>query len=443
MIEALAGTGAAAELGPVLTQALVDALIESRAAQVVSSGAGQSGDLHVQGTLHASGDRVRARLRVLGAKGAPVWAGHVDGAISSSLDLEDAVVAAVVDAVRARMSRDPGPHDPALREAYEKAYAAFSAFALPRVREAIAILEDIEAKQPGDPRVRTLLARALLGAWGQLGARDRAMVARAEELALRALEAEPTLATAHHAIALIRANDGELGAAVRAESECLRHDPRNADAHASLGMWMCEALHVNEGRRRLELSLRFEPGNTSAALFMLHVLGVTGERERARALLADTIARHGPLAVVVLMTRLAVWWEDRELATRAAELIEAAKAGATWDNAALTMRSIASGVPEPRAPVIMKELTAKDVAPRRRTMMHEMAADYFASMGDRELALEHIVATARVHSTSLLWMDASPPLAAVRGDPRFAEARAVIAARCANLWGAVGSWPNA
>ena len=206
---------------------------------------------------------------------------------------------------------------------------------------------------------------------------------------------------------------------------------------------MCEALHVNEGRRRLKLSLRFEPGNTSASFFMLHVLGVTGERERARALLADTVARHGPLAAVVLMTRLAVWWSDPELATRAAELIEAAKAGATWDYAALTMRSIVSGVPEPRAPAIMKELTAKDVAPRRRTMMHEMAADYFASMGDRELALEHIVATARVHSTSLLWMDASPPLAAVRADPRFAEARAVIAARCADLWGAVGSWPNA
>ena len=442
VVEPIAGAGATAELGAVLTNAIVDALVETRAAQVVTSAADRNGDLVVQGSLHASGERVRARLRVLGQKGAPLWAGHVDGTLAGSLDLEDGVVAAVIDAVRARMSRDPGPADPALREPYERAYAEYNGFALPLVRTAIAILEDIEAKKPGDARVRALLARAILSAYGQLGGRDRAMAARAEELALRALEVEPTLATAHHVIAQIRLNDGELGAAVRAEAECLRHDPRNADAHASLGHWMCEALHVREGRRRLELALRFEPGNTSAAFFQLGVLGLLDERDRARALLADIGSRHGVLSAVVLRVRLASWWNDRELAASTADLIEQAKAGATWDHAALIMRSVVSGAPEPRAPEIMAMLTAKDVAPRRRTAMHEIGADYFAQTGEVERAIEHVVAAAHLPSTNLLWLDASPPLASVRSDPRFAEARAVVAARCADLWGAVGGWPD-
>ncbi|HEY1959136.1 MAG TPA: protein kinase [Polyangiaceae bacterium] len=441
VVESIEASGDVASLAETLTRAVVDALVESHAAHVVGS-AGSSGDLRVEGTLHASGERVRARLRVVGAKGQALWAGHVDGTTADSLALEDGVVAAVVDAVRTRMSRDPGPQDASLREAYEKARSEMQGFALPRVRTAIGILEELEAKKPGDPRVRALLARGLLFAWAQLGARDRATVARAEELALRALEVEPSLAMAHHVIAAVRSNDGELMAAVRAETECLRHDPRNADAHAQLGLLMCEALHVNEGRRRLELAARLEPENTTAAFFELNVLGLVGERDRARARLAETVSRQGPLSSVVVMTRLAVWWNDREMAASAAELIERAQAGASWDHAARIMRSLLAQRVDPEAVTIFGTLTTKDVAPRRRTMMHELAADYFAAMGEKELAIEHVVASARTPSTSLLWLDASPSLASVRSDPRVAEARAVIAARCADLWGAVGTWPN-
>jgi hypothetical protein len=74
--------------------------------------------------------------------------------------------------------------------------------------------------------------------------------------------------------------------------------------------------------------------------------------------------------------------------------------------------------------------------------MHEIAADYFALMGDAEQALDHIVAASRLPFTDLLWLDGCPPLALVRGDPRFAEARAMTAARCAELLGRVGEWPN-
>src|SRR6185312_4388024 len=170
--------------------------------------------------------------------------------------------------------------------------------------------------------------------------------------------------------------------------------------------------------------------------------GLVGERERARALMNDVVARNGPLAAVVLMTRVAVWWDDRELAAHAADLIEQAKAGASWDYAALAMRSIATRTMDPRIVPIMNDLTSHQVAARRRVSMHEMAADFFASLGQREEAMAHVTALARGPSTSLLWLDASPPLASVRGDPRFSEARAIVAARCADLWGAVGSWPS-
>jgi serine/threonine-protein kinase len=137
-----------------------------------------------------------------------------------------------------------------------------------------------------------------------------------------------------------------------------------------------------------------------------------------------------------------VWWNDRELATRTAEAIEGAKAGAAWDPAAVIMRSLVAGKLDPRADEIAANLTDKSVAPRRRAFMHEVCADYYALLGEGEKSLVHIGELAKLPSTNVLWMDACPALASVRPDPRFAEARAMIAARAAQLWGALGTWPS-
>jgi serine/threonine-protein kinase len=427
-------------LAPLLTSAIVDGLTEARLAQLVSDSA--AADLVVQGTLHASGEHVRVRLRVLGRKGAPVWAGHVDGSTTRSLDLEDGVVTAVAEAVRARTSRDPGPADPTLREAYDRAKVELTRFSLPNTRAALAILEDIESRKPGDARVRTLLARAVLIAWGQMGARDRTALARAEELALRALQDEPALAGAHGVIGRVRLEDGELAASLRATEECLRHDPRNASVHEAIGYLMCEALYVNEGRRRIELAARLEPNNPMVMMSLIPVVGLVGDRDRARALLAEMAARCGELSTIVVMVRLSTWWDDHEMAGRAADLIDASISGAAWEPTARLLRSTVRGVLEPTAGAIFDALTSNDVAPRQRGMMHEIAADYYARMGEGELALSHVLSASHLPFTNLLWLDHSPPLDRVRADPRFAEARATTAARCADLWGAVGPWPD-
>jgi eukaryotic-like serine/threonine-protein kinase len=440
-IDPLESGAETAELARLLTSAVGDALTESRVVHGIVKTSAEA-DLVVQGTLRASGDRVRARLRVLARKGNVVWAEHVDGSLSDSLAFEDAVVGAVTDAVRARMSNDPGPSDPSLRPAYEEALAEFNGFALPRMRKAIAILEDVEARKPGDPRVRTLLARAMASAWAQLGGRDRAMLARIEELALRALQVDPTIASAHHVIGQIRLNAGELAAAVRATEEALRLDPRDASSHATLGTLLVESLYVNEGRHRLELAARLDPASSQIAFARAFQYALTGDPDKARALHADVVARGGPLAAIVSTMRFAVWFRDKDLALQAAETIEANASGASWDEATLLMRSFIRGEIEPRAAEILAKITGPAVAPRRRALMEEIATEYYAIMGDHERALEHLVALAKLPATNLLWLDACEPIAPLRGDPRFAEARATIAARCAALWGSVGSWPH-
>jgi len=83
-IEALVSGGPeTADLAPMLTSAIADALAESRVVPSIAKDGSQA-DLLVQGTVRASGDRVRARLRVTGRKGNVLWAGHIDGSVAAS-----------------------------------------------------------------------------------------------------------------------------------------------------------------------------------------------------------------------------------------------------------------------------------------------------------------------------------------------------------------------
>jgi hypothetical protein len=199
---------------------------------------------------------------------------------------------------------------------------------------------------------------------------------------------------------------------------------------------------VNEGLRRLDLSVRLNPDNPGVVFARAHVLALVGQKEKARSAIDDLIARAGILAAVVILSRFVVWWQDKELAARTADAIENAKSGAAWDDAAVIMRNLIDGKLDARADDIAGRLTEPAVAPKRRAIMHEVCADFYALLGEPEKALVHIATLAKLPSTNLLWMDACPTLVSVRDDPRFAEARAMVAARVAQLWGSVGTWPN-
>ncbi len=440
-------------LATVLETAIVDALVEARVAQVlVRPDAGSSrdvgratpsvpppssagADLVVQGSLHVAKERVRARLRVLDRRRtSPVWAAHVDGTLDDTLTLEDQVVDAVRETVRWQTSRDPGPRDPSLREAYDRARAAFYRFSFADVVQAISILEEIEAKKPGDPRVRALLAHALLRVHTQSGARGHAVPSRAEELALRALVDDETIADAHHVIASVRYLAGDLAAALRAEEECLRHAPLYAEAHHAIGSLLCQSLFIDEGRRRIELAARLEPRNAAITIERARLGALLGENDRVREILRDAKLHDGPLSVVVMEMRLAIWWKDRAMAREVATVLNGAPSGASWGRAGGLIEAFANEQFLPEALQAFTSMTSADVAPRHRCLMNEVAAEYFAQMGQREHALRHIAELQRLPFTDLLWLDKCPALDALRDDPLFSETRAAVAVRVAELW---------
>jgi tetratricopeptide (TPR) repeat protein len=429
---------ALADLGADLARAVADALSGVSRVTVVPPGLPDpGGHVAVDGGVRASGDRARVRVRILDRiRSSQLWAGSIEGSLSDRFALEDGVVAEVLEAVRTHVARAAGggPKDPELRKIYERARAEYDRFGLPHVQESIRLCEEILLSEPGEPHAMGQLAAGLIRAWAQLGATDPAMAARGEELALRAIAVDPSLPEPYHVVAALRFFAGELRAGLRAEEETLRKNPLHAGAHSQIGRLLAASGRFEEGLRRLELSSRLDPLDVSTTMERARTLALLGHRDSAMRILAEVRERAGPLSTLVLETRLAVWFDDRELAASSAERIRAGRTGAAWERALPLMDSVVSHTPAPEAAHVFAATTSPLVAARHRAMMFAIAAEYWGLMQDSPRALDALEEAARLPTVDLLWMDKCDALASLRDDPRFAGARALVAARVAELW---------
>jgi len=421
-----------AKVRPSIAQHVTDGALDT-----LSLGRALSVDMIIDGSLRVASSKARLRLRLFDvAKGTQTWADRLEGSVDDPFALEDAVVHLVTDALRARVTHEGrGPIDPKIREPYERARAAYERFGLPGAREAIAILEEANAKHPEDPWLMSLLGSALVRAWVLLGASDAAMFARAEELSIRALAADATIGETLLTIAYLRAAQGELRFAVRALQDALARSPLLSEGHHSLGRLLAECGHVDEGMRRLDVAARLDPRSVINQIERARTFALMGDKARAMEIVDSVRATTGLGGVVVLEMRLVFWWRDREGATRIADGLEAQKTGAAWDQAIPLLRGFGSGEPFAGADALFERLLSPRIAPRHRCFMHEIAAEYYGAIDRNDKALDLLEAAAELPMVDLLWLDRCPTFESLRGDPRFARVRAIVAQRAADLWG--------
>ena len=415
-----------------LTSARELAVVSARSAPSASSASSVTGDLALEGSLRVSGTRVRVRASLVDtARGVTLWADHVDGAADDPFALEDAVTAQVVPAIKQRVGRTNGPSDPELRKRYDEVRQPLMRLSEPR---AIAAAEALHADFPNDPWVLAMLANGLVRAWHLGGGVDAKLCARAEELALRAIDLEPNAVDAYLALGSIRLGMADFRAALRVMQEVLRLDPRSAEAHHTIGAILGETGNLVEGMRRVELSIRLAPHSVFMQNTLIQMLALLGKRDAALRVIDSLAGPAGSLPTTPSEMRLAVWWREPDRASRVADRVEAAgSVGASWETAVPFLRSYAAGKPFPHTEAIMKQLASPSVAPRRRMMMLEIFAEYYADLGEHERAFELLDEAMKLPFIDIAWLDHCPALAAIRGAPRFAELRAKTAVRIAQL----------
>lgn len=393
----------------------------------------------LEGSVRVSGDDVRARLHLVDVeRGTIGWSDRIDGKADDPFALEDALVRTATEALEARKAADPargGPTDPKIREIWERAHASFARFALESVREAVKTLEAGLEQHPGDAWLMSLLGAALARVWMQTGASDRDVIARAEELSLRALAVDPSNGETFHTIATMRSATGDGRAAVRALEEALTRMPMHAASHGDLGRLLCEGGFVEEGLKRLELAVRLEPKLLLLWFDIARTHALLGDRAAADEALAKADAIGGPHSSMFPRLRMVFWWRDRKLAGELADILSGIKSGASWENAIPTLRAFSRGETDPTAKATFERLADEArAAARYRAFMYELGAEYFGATDQKEEAMEMLDRATELPLVDLLWIDRCQALDCIRDDPRFARARALVASRVNEMW---------
>ncbi len=394
-------------------------------------------ELAVSGSVALEGARASVRLRLVDvARRTIAWAERLEGDLGDPFSLEDSVTKTLEQVLVAQAggALRGGPTEPRVRAVYDRAHESFQRFDAGSVQKAIDVLEEGLRAHPGDAWLSSLLGAALARLFLQQGARDSELFTRAEELSLRALAIDPSIAETFMTIAALRLASGELRAAVRAIYEVLERAPLHAQAQSALGKLLVESGYL-EGAPRLRLARKLQPGLALAYIEIARTHALLGQRADAERVIGEAVAVMGEVVGIFPLVRLCFWWGDRALATRTADVIERNRNGAAWEAAVPLLRSYAAGRAEPNAPAVFSRL-ADDAraAPHHRCFMYEIAAEYFAAVGEAEHALHALEKAAELPLVDVAWLDRCPPLALVRDDPRFTRLRAVVAARAAELW---------
>jgi serine/threonine-protein kinase len=426
------GDDATRSLAADLSNAVADALSAEHAIRFVREGAS---DTTLECSVRAAQGRVRARLRLIDARGETVWAERIEGTLDDPFALEDAVANIAASGARARAGRSKGPEGP-LAERYEKASALLEKVGLDTTLAALDMLEALHLEAPNDPWIMSLLAYACVNKGTMTGGTDETLFSRAEELALRALDRDPTIGQTYQVIAVVRVMAGDYAAALAAAREAIRRNPLLGGAHALIGEVLVQAGRLNEGLQRLDLACRLAPTNANTSREKALALALMGDRPAAEREIAR-IEELVPRGSVLTCMRLFAWWEDRELAVRTGTMIAQHSTGASWEAAAPMINAYAEGRVVEVADLMKQAapmMTSKRIIARHRSLMFKIVTEFLLLCDAEKEALDCVAEVARLPTfIDLGWLDACPLLARVRDEARFAEARAIVAERVAQI----------
>lgn len=269
-------------------------------------------DAVVDGSIRRDGDQLRVTVELVDVRtGFQIWAEKYDRTVDDIFAIQDDIAAAIVAALRLQL----GPTESRLRSGTESV-RAHDAYLLglarwhTRTREdlerALAYFEEAVAEDPGLAQAHAgiALTYAVLPVYSDIPAADAAD--RGSEAAARALALNAQLAEAHAAIGQIaQALEWNLESAEMAYRRAIEYQPSYATAH----QWYAETLlikgRLREARREIEEARRLDPLSVAARYTDAYLLTTERRLPEAHAALSALVAEHpdyqlGHLALALL-----------------------------------------------------------------------------------------------------------------------------------------------
>jgi TolB-like protein/class 3 adenylate cyclase len=384
-------------------------------------------DSVVEGTVSREGDRVRVTAQLIDARSdAHLWSERFDRDIRGVLALQSEVAQAIARGIHVTLSPEEmarlSQHrqvDPAAHEAYLKGRYFFSKYTIEDVRTAIGYFEQAIEGGPAYAPAHAWLSRSYQAlSMSLMDIPQREGFPKARAAAVRALELDDTLASAHFALGRVHLYfDWDWDGAEKELRRAIELDPSLSAARSAYADYL-EAMGrhreaLEEARRGVEVAPLDLLARTHLAgiLFFAHEFD-RGIEEVRKILEVDPDFQYAHLWLA--------WLNEYRR-----NYEEALDARARWmilssyydeeDAIALRAAYEASG-PEGYWQGILR---AQERRARSRRVHPVNIVWTLVALGDQERAFEMLERGFEERDTNLIWLGVDPAFDPIRSDPRF------------------------
>jgi serine/threonine protein kinase/tetratricopeptide (TPR) repeat protein len=233
----------------------------------------------VEGSVARNGNEVKVSAQlVYGPEDKNIWARSFEGQFQDSLTLQSEVASAIAGAVRAQLEpaeqarlQSARPVNPKALEAYLQGSYHLSryprGFGLEEAEKAVEYLSQATAEDPSFARAYEALAEVYAAESNFLP--DSQMKPLKKAAAEKALALDPDLSEAHVILAGVKENDWDWQGAQQEYRRAVELNPNSAFAHESLGIYLQDMGHLNEGLKECQRAqeLDLESWNLGICLY--------------------------------------------------------------------------------------------------------------------------------------------------------------------------------
>lgn len=324
--------------------------------------------------------------------------------------------------------RGRAPAAPGVVDRFLRARREYATHTLAGVSEAYRLIKSLGASQR-NPLVASWMALARLRWWGFAPELGSTASDEVETLARSLIAEDPTLGEAHLALAVLHDLVGRSSLATKAATEAVRCNPTLGEAHLLLGILYAETGNVEEGIRRLKLSLRLDPRNFLSLLELARTAELTGDADGADAWLTLAEQRApGHVQPALLRVRIASWRGAKKgLADARQQAIAVAKKALPAEADALHLFALDES--EVRVGRLMVSAALPGASARYRWTLMQLVAEERAIKKDFHGALSAVRSAQSAGFVDVLWLEKCAAFDKLRIDPAFEAVRRTISQR--------------
>ena len=386
----------------------------------------------LEGSVQRAGENVRVSVRLLSIPdGRPLWGESFSRKMTDVFAVQDAISEEVAEALRLKLTSAERSQlakhftqNPEAYQAYARGLYFWSQRTEEGFRQSVKHFDEAIAKDPS----YALAYAGLADSYGliayyryeRIAPRDEAL-ARARQLARRAVELDDTVAEGHAALGLVRSLDRDMQGAIDGYKRAVALNPNYATARQRHALILLSSGRLEEAASEMRRAQEIDPLSVVIGINLAQMCYYGRDYERAATLCERTIETAPPGINRLLLTNLLANTraqqgrldEARALFQRALEQddeFDEAREGLAY-TAALAGRRDEALSYAPRFRELTKEFS----------QAHLSLAIVHAALGERDQAFAALDAYATGQPSPPVPLRFDPRLDPLRSDPRFGE----------------------